>query len=357
MFATLKAVINNLNETKYIANRDEIEFKELEEVDANNKLVISNDKIIRELNNLQIDARHNNLKLFVTNFFKARLKQFFIYTTPALMIASNIFLALAGKDTKTESLDAYKLKETIMSDEGAITIESDDTYYEVLVDREYVNSSDHNINSAHDDLDVWIFGQNESICADFSIDSSGKLSVAQANMDVYVDITDYDMSDATELTEKQERLIKEALTSISESSYLNSEEQQRVKELIEDESVDFLAIYKDYEYLGELDVETNKSGFGRGVWFLVSILYIAVLLWIRKETGPFTSHELFNEDGVLRESRTDDDLGIIYLAMKYKEIFKKAEEDRVKRIKKLGYSNCNAFSFDKTLTNYEKKIN
>ena len=358
MFATFKVVKNNLNETKYIANKDELIFKNLIEKDSNNKVeIVSENNVRRELDQLQTEIRHNNLKLFMKNLVKARLKQFFIYTAPALMVAGNLYAYGLGGDTKHETLDAYKVTKTVLTDEGSLVIESDDKYYYTLIEREFVDEKDHNTSSYMDDLDLWLFSEGASVHGDFSIDSDVKITVDSADVDSYTDINEYDMTNAQELSERQSRFIKDILLKLSETSYLNGNEREKVRELIESDTIDYLAIYKDYEALGEMDVETKKSGGGRIIFSVITAAYIGFLIWLRCSCGPWVSRELTNDDGKLEESYNDEDLGIIYLAMKYKEIFKKAEEDRIKRIKTLGYKYFNAYEFDKTLTKFEKKIN
>lgn len=360
MFEVTKAIINNLNEIPYLKNKNRISFIESRKENSINKVEINKDQICAELEDLQIAVRHDNLKLFGLNMLKARAKQFAIITAPALLVAGNVALwASPSSKIKTESLNTYQRTETVFNEDEMLYSDVGDTlYYSTFLGRTYANDNAANLSgNAGTILYFQITEELDGFLSTFTISSEGKLYLSDVDDGSYIDLNDYDLTDATELEDKYKLLINEVINLMSESSYLNNTEKERLLEISESDKKDILAKIVEIEYIGKTDVDVVKSRWmWRIILSIVAIIYIWVLVSIYRENGPFESTVLENDNGSLSEGEYTEDLGLVFLGLKYKEIFLQAERDRIKRIYDLSQDILSYQDANTILTKYEKKL-
>ena len=81
MFKLISSVGNNLSERKYIKACGNLNIKTVDNSEDTNNLSTSIDenKILKELEHLEVEMRHENLRVFLSNIIPCRLKQFFMY--------------------------------------------------------------------------------------------------------------------------------------------------------------------------------------------------------------------------------------------------------------------------------------
>ena len=195
MFKLVKCVSNNLNEKKYIREASNLVFHKnrLEEGTNNPLSPIDEEKIVRELEKLEVGMRHNNLQVYFRNIIPCRIKQFFLYTFPAILAAGIITVwVLPVNHVKTENLEAFKKTEVTFVDGQQIKVDDDKTYYGVYFNRKYVDSKVGNCHPLEGSDMVYYVTENlEGFKIKAGIDSNDSLSVNEATKGEFVDLKEY----------------------------------------------------------------------------------------------------------------------------------------------------------------------
>lgn len=363
MFKVLKAVLNNLNEKKYLKSLNNLEFREnaIEDNNSNNPVeVVDKNQVISELETLQDIMRHDNLQIYATNMLRARGKQFLIVTLPAVLTLSTALLwFLPANRVKSEKLDTYSRVETVISDNRQIEIEDPTLYYSTFFGRNFVDEEKAKdlTTTTNKRIELYITSELNGFLAKLNIGSDGSLSISDIDSGTYLNLNDYDFSDAKELDSKYSNLFDTVIDLMLESSYINDEQKEELKALSESDKKEIVATIIEYNDLGKTNVDVYKSNwFWRIALAVITGIYIWVLGYIRKEDGPWESYELTNNNGDLVESDNTEQIGLFHLGTKYKEAFLAAERDRIKRVYELCDKNLYYTSRDNVMTKYEKTL-
>lgn len=369
MFETLKAFFNNLDESKYLKIRGLVKYKKKnaqgEEIygDELNKRDsdVDIDANIREIERLQTDVRHKNLHVFASNFALATGKQTAVYTVPAVLIAINIALwVLPNTRVASDNLEGYKIVETVITEEQQLEDYSDgNRYFSTFMGRDFVNDTDKNIMQITSDMMYFqIKDDLDGFLAKLTIDSEGKLAIESVEKGKYIDLTEYDFTNAEALEARYVSLFDEVIEMIHDSNYINKSQKEELLAMAANDKRDILIRIVNYENLGELSVPVIKNNWGWRVGLLiVAAIYICVLGYIRYDNnGPFESNRLYNEEGELKSDFLPEK-GLLFLGLKYRAAFLKAEQDRIRRLYDLYRETLHSsMKPEDVMTLYEKKL-
>ena len=363
MFKVLKAVLNNLNEKKYLKSLNNLEFKEnvIEDNNSNNPVqVVDKNHVISELETLQDVMRHDNLQIYATNMLRARGKQFLIVTLPAVLTLSTALLwFLPANRVKSEKLDTYSRVETVICDNRQIEIEDPNLYYSTFLGRNFVDEEKAKDlpTSTNKRIELYITSELNGFLAKLNIGSDGRLSISDIDSGTYLNLNDYDFSDAKELDSKYSNLFDTVIDLMLESGYITDEQKEELKTLSESDKKEIVATIIEYNDLGKTNVDVYKSNwFWRIALTIITGIYIWILGYIRKEDGPWNSYVLTNDNGDLVESEYKQEIGLFHLGTKYKEAFLAAEKNRIQEIEKIVDTYLTPESKDIIFTGHEKRL-
>ena len=361
MFKLVKCVSNNLNEKKYIREASNLVFykNRLEEGTNNPMSPIDEEKIVRELEKLEVGMRHNNLQVYFRNIIPCRIKQFFLYTFPAILAAGIITVwVLPVNHVKTENLEAFKKTEVTFVDGQQIKVVDDKTYYGVYFNRKYVDSKVGNCHPLEGSDMVYYVTENlEGFKIKARIDSNDSLSVNEATKGEFVDLKEYNEEDLSPIEPKYVELFDKVVDMVVNSSYFNGKDDERLKAITDSEKSRIVGSLITYESMGYQDVEVVKNNWWLRILLPVILgLYDWLIIYLKRDQYCFESCELKNKNGELVDSGDTYDLPLFHLAYQYRELFMAAEKKRIERINDLLEENYVAGSSDKLLTSYEKKL-
>lgn len=364
MLKIFKAVKNNMSEGTYLRSVNHLEFKEnsIKDDSSNNKQdSIDQESVLKELDNLQDEIRHENLRVFSRNLLNARLEQFLIVTLPAILVAGSLALWIApAKRVKTDKLDTYKRIETVISDNRQIEVEEQKLYYSSFLGRDYVDDSkakDFTGSSTTKKLEIYITEELDGFFANITINSDGSLSISDIDVGTYLNLEEYDFTNSVEMDAKYAPLFDRVVDLMMDSGYISDDAKEKLKTLNESDKKEIVAKIVEYEALGETDIDIYKSNwFWRIVLSIIAGVYTWIVIYVLKNDGLPDFYELSNKNGELVESSYQKQMGLFHLGTKYKEAFLAAEESRIKRIYELCDENLIGVSRDSVLTSYEKKL-
>lgn len=361
MFRTLKAVLNNLNETHYLKKRMIIRFKKTDSSlsDTAEKKLAENKE---EIERLQGEVRHENLRIFTSNVLKARCKQTVLVTLPALMVAANIgIMTIPNKTLKTEEISAFVKKETIFTEEQQIPRVTDgNIYYYSLIGRDFVSETDisiYNMDVNKSELSFLICDDLDGFLATIDILSDGRLVLRNINSGKFIDLSKYDFSNATDIEEKYLMLFDEIVDYIIDSNNLLPEYEEKLLNMSQSEKRDIMIKIVEWESIGDRDVEFYANNVGwKILWTLLTVAYIAIEALVISKSRIKDSNMLSSQDGELIEDYQEEK-GLFLLVFKYKLAFLKAEQERIKRLYELYSESLDPIMFaEDMLTPYERKL-
>ena len=361
MFKLIGSVTNNLNEKKYISGANNLVFRNrrLEEGTNNPQKPINDDKIMRELETLEVGMRHENLRVYFRNIIPCRLKQFFLYTVPALITAGIVTVwVLPVHYNTTENLEAFKRTEVAFVNEQQIKVEDDKTYYGVYFDRKYVDSKNDNCDPFEGtNMEYFVTENLEGFKIKANINSNSELSVSEATKGEFADLKEYDQNELTAIEPKYVELFDKVVEMVIDSSYFGGKDDERLKVITDSEKSHIVGSLITYESIGHQDVEVVKNNWWLRILLPVVLgLYDWLIIYLKREQYCFESRELKNNNGELEDSNSTYDMSLFNLAYQYRELFMAAEKRRINRINDLLEEHYESGSADKILTKHEKKL-
>lgn len=361
MFKLVRSVVNNVSERKYIKASGNLNVKKVDSSsDTNNPTIkIDENRVLRELESLETTIRHENLRVFVRNIVPCRLKQFFLYSVPAIIVAGAITLfVLPSTRVKTENLETFRKEEVIFVDGKQISVQDDTTYYGVYFNRTFVEPNKDNVHPLEgSNMEFYITENLEGFKIKAGIDSNKELSIKEATKGEFADLKDYDESKLVEMEPKYVELFNKVVDLVLDSSYFGNKDDERLKTISDSEKSHIVGSLVTYYSTGYEDVDVVKSNWWWRIAILVVLgLYDWLIIYLKNEQYCFESRKVTERNGELDDTSETYDISLFNLALKYKEAFMDAEEKRIKRIHKLLEDNFEEGSVDKVLTNYEKKL-
>lgn len=359
-----KYFFNNLKETKYLSNINRVEIDPTK-TDGNNVLSETSLRHRKEeLDKIQVDTRHRNMRIYFKNMLGFRARQTFVLAIPtALTIGTVASFVLPYKRVVSKDFsDVYVKESTVLSNtEGEIFDNSDKYYYSSgffdLGDYDFVD--DHNFNYvSHDDTLVYQISDGiDSALAKFSYNSEGRLTFNSVEIGNFIDVSSYDFSDATDIEEKYKNLFSEVIELVKSEQNLSADQLEVLNNLVNSEESKIIIEIINYNKIGEGEAEIYKTRFAQR-WFLliVSGLYAWMLYEITIKDGSYKKGtELYPYDGQLC-SNGSQVIGFFHVMLKYKEAFIKAEKDRIKKSYDLAKQYVSEEDVDNLFTSFERKL-
>lgn len=361
MFKLVGRLSNNLSERRYIKEAGNLEIKKIDNSDGQNNLPVTIDeaRVLRELEQLEVNMRHNNLRVFIRNIVPCRLKQFFLYTVPALIVAGGVTLfVLPSTYTTTDNLEVFKKEEVVFLNGEQSILEDDSKYYGVYIDRNYVDDNNKNIHPLEGtDLEFYVTEGLEGFRIKASVDNDGKISISEAIKGDYVDLEKHEQEAFSEMDSKYVELFDKVVDMVIEDSYFGKKDDQRLKELSDSDKAYIVGSLVSYYSQGYEDVEVVKNNWWARIGAIVALaLYDWLIIYLKNNQFVFESRKVSEKNGELDDTSETYELGFINLGLKYKEAFIDAEEKRIKRIYKLLEENFVPGTTDRVLTSYEKRL-
>ena len=257
-----------------------------------------------------------------------------------------------------ETTEAKKI-ENVICGEHQVKLEDPKLYYSSFFGKNFVDESRATdmLSGTGKRLEIYITENLEGFLAKLDIRSDGSLSISDVDKGSYINLNEYDFTDAVNVEDKYVDLFDRTVDLILESSYINDEDKEKLSSLNDSDKKVIIAKIIEYQDLGATNVKVYKSNwFWRIALTIIAGIYLWIVGFVHKEDGLPEFYELSNNNGELVESEHKKNLGLFYLGVKYKEAFLAAERDRVQRIYDLCDENLVSSSRDKVLTSYEKKL-
>lgn len=336
-----KYFFNNLKETVYLAHINRVEIDRTK-TDANNELSDREVKNRRkQLDEIQIDDRHNNMRIYMKNMIDFRLGQTFVFAIPAALAIGTVasfVLPYKRVDSKKFSDVIVKESTVISNTDGEIYDNSQKYYYSSgffdIGDYDFCDENDHNYASGsdYDSLVYQISNGMESIIAKFAYNSEGKLTFKGVDIGDFIDVKDYDFSESTNIEEKYSKLFDEVIELVKAEESLSAEQLEILNSLANSEEKKILIEIVKYNNIGEGHTDIYKTRFAqRLILLLISFFYLWFLYAVFKDGDLDKGTELYADDGVLHYNK-DVRIGIFHVILKYKEAFIQAEKQRIKKL-------------------------
>ncbi len=362
MLDTTKCVINNLNQFKYLKNRDRVHLKKIEVSDGESNNIRTTDGTLNRINYLETDNRVSNLHVFIKNYAKLRWRRFWFISLPAMLSVLSIASFFPPKRIPTtKELPAYeKVCTTYNSNYGEV--EERSTGY--VVDKgigTYVLKDDKQAlknDSIKDTIRLQIYNEDDYINALIDINSKDLLSVNEIYTGDHYDFIDYTEMNFTDAGNNYDALYDKLVKLVKDSSWLSEDGLEMLENLNEDDKKTVIIEIEKYIDLGDIKVGVTKSK----TLFKVIVIFMLVISGIvdifyydDKKEKAFEFVTLLHENGRLYEeyNRT---VNLFFQAVKYKEAFLAAERERILLLNKEINENVASNESSKLLTGYEKKL-
>lgn len=359
-----KYLLNNLKEATYLRNIDRVEFDSTK-TDSNDMLNERDLKRRRDkLDEVQIFMRHNNLHVYVKNMLKFRVNQVLTLAVPIALAAGTVasFVSPYKRVVSKNFTDVYVKESTVLSNtEGQITDIGGKYYYDTSSlsdDYKYVNENDddYNWNACMDNLTYQISDGVNSALAQFSYSSEGKLSFEGVDIGNYIDVSEYDFSNATDVDEKYEKLFDEVLNLIKEQGDLTDAQRQMLDDLAESPDKKTIINIIRYDNIGAGATDIYKTRFWQRFFLsIASFIYGLLLFAVCKDGDVSKGTQLCAENGNLG-TYDNRNIGFWHVALKYKEAFIKAETERIKMANEMAEEYVRDDQVDSLFIEFEKKL-
>lgn len=362
MLDTTKCVINNLNQFKYLKNRDRVHLKKIEVGNGESNNIRTTDGTLNRINYLETDNRVSNLHVFIKNYAKLRWRRFWFISLPAMLSVLSIASFFPPKRIPTtKELPAYEKVYTIYNSNYGEAEERNTGYVIDKGIRTYVLKDDNQAlknDSINDTIRLQIYNEDDYINALIDINSKDLLSVNEIYTGDHYDFTDYDEVNFTDDGNNYDALYDKLVKIVKDQSLLSEEGLEILENLNEDDKKTVIIEIEKYIDLGDVKVGVTKSK----TLFKVIVIFMLVISGLvdafyydsnKKKVFEFVT--LLHENGRLYEeyNRT---VNLFFQAVKYKEAFLAAERERILLLNKEINENVASNESSKLLTGYEKKL-
>lgn len=359
MFRFTRTVLNNLNKDKYLKNINDVRVRELT-VDNTGNNPITKEGDLSNIKYYEEELRHNNLKVFYKYYLIARAKRFFIVTMPAIIGALSIgSFCLPTYHETNKDIRMYNVKTTTLSNTLG-EAHSEEKYYDTVLDKKLIDFPDmENLSSRSSELNFRISDGTNSIVSNLLVESDGSLRVNTANQVDVLDLTGYEDLEYSDMNAKYADLFDDIISILSDSGALSSNEKEELTRLSQLDKAEIIVQIVEKEYIGKENVRVNASIIGWRVFLLIVLgLYIFFECLCLSDDGYVDNKSVeVGRNGELRKDPScSSEFGLMYGPMKYRELFMKAEKDRISAIESEAYKNIEEADIDKIFTSFEKKL-
>lgn len=360
MLSTTKAIINSLNQFKYLRNINRVRLRETN-IDSNYK---NSSFSLKNIEKLENEVRVDNLRVFIRNYTKLRLKRFWFVSFPALLTASSIIaFSPPSKLPTRDKLPTYNHEMTDYNSNYGVRKVSEPVYVTDEGFKNYTLKDDNKGIKEGDVKDNIVFQMSNNdnyLVANLNISKGDMLSVSDVTVGDHFDFTEYNESEYTyDESDNFDLLYDKIVKMINEYVYLNDEEKEVLNKLSESDKKNVVIEVSKYVDLGEtsLDVYKPKTVL-KGV--LICLLAINALingLYLSDHKEVLSNFKELKHDGEghlfeYGKRKTN----IIYESIRYKEAFLAAERERLKMLEDEVEKNINFSDRQKLFTRYEAKL-
>lgn len=359
MNSYLKTLINNLNSMKYLHNINRVRPADVPTDPTSNNLVVE-PASLDEIVELEEEIRHSNLRVFKDNYGAAKLQKFLVVSLPALIGAATIssFVVPYHYD-KQKDYTMYDVKTTTLSSELGQS-EDVEKYYnafceKVILDRpelKYLNSITSN------EIKFRIYDGTKSIVANMSFDDDGSITVSSVDAEDVIDMSGIEEKEYGEMNPKYAQLFDDLIEIIRESSSISKSEEEELNRLTSLEKSKIIVQIIEKKELGKETVTIRTSHLLLRIILLVALVFYLFVEWmILSENGGLEENSpiTIGKDGRLYNGG-DEEFGFILGPTKYREMFMKAERDRIIKIWELAKENISLEDQKRIFTRFEKKL-
>lgn len=362
MLELTKAIINNINQVKYLKNIKRVTLRPSDEDRAYKALVQPSNFSTKELEKLQSSIRTKNLRFFATSYLYLRTQRFFAISLPAMLTAVTIGLGCSPSRIEDGTVTTYKVTDTIYHSELGQTeseytgyVRSDGSkflQYKVAGD----NDNFKELTSLSNKLSFKIYNESQAFTATFNLGSEGKISFSSSDLYDYIDISDFGDIVFNELEDEYSVIYDKVVDMLLSNGSITKSGKEALSSLTDDEKKTIIIEIIQYTKQGEAVVPMVKSHkTAMIIMIIITLIYlisdtIAVFVYDHK---PGTTWNISNKNGELEQTDFTSEKGAFYGAIKLKEEFLAAERDRIRRIKKEIEDNLEDGAAKKLLTKYE----
>ena len=367
MFRLSKAILNNLNQMKFLKNINNLELKSSSTDSTETKDMINKEEYsLSNIISLETTNREANLRIFAKYYSRIRLQRFVLVSLPAILGAATMavsFLPNRYDDKGTGKVfdGNHKLYHSELG-----KTEYTEGYYlrgdiDTFTARHVAQSENREETRVYrsDKLYFKMYDNENAISVDFNMADNGELYLKKVLTKDFIDTTDYKQYDFSNMDSEYDSLVNRILEILRASDDLSEEEKNILNTLSEQEVKVIVTEVIKYTDLEEVDLMKSKTRKPFKVFLFIDLfVYILIEICLLRSRGTGSFYELHNDNGTLKTSLYRKDINVIYGPLKFKEEFLAAERDRINRIKEEIEKNVNIFDVNATpiLTRYEKKL-
>ncbi|MCH5166763.1 MAG: hypothetical protein J1F35_02610 [Erysipelotrichales bacterium] len=368
MLDITRAVLNNLNQARYLKNINRVNLRNVvRETNTKNLVAPTNQYSIDGIKNLQSNIRVKNLKCFVESYSYLKIQRFFVVTLPACLTAATIAVAcVPNKDVKTGKVTTYNVEHTIYNSELGQATDSYKGYDRGFWNWLFRNNVDHSKVDMKklpfefsSELSFKIYDGMDAFFAKFSINENGEISNTSAKTADYIDLETFDNIVFNELDSEYPIIFDKVIQMLKDSSLVSKDEEEVLDRLTESDKKTIVMEIVRYTKIGKEEVSMTKTNNQlRNIMIFFTLAYILIELAVIfiNELEPGTTSELKYTNGVLEKESYATRVGLFFGPMKLREAFLAAERERILRLRREIEDNLVDDSDIKLLTRYERKL-
>lgn len=365
MFDLTKALINNINQVKFLRNADRVTLQKssVDKEKETNYYGVKNGSLDK-INRLQFDVRISNLKVFAENYGALRWKRFWFMSLPAILCGLSITsFFFPSRVNKKDTAHVYQESRTTYNSDYGETESEKDVYvlgeYGEFFHHELVDPDGEVIDSddVKDKIKFEIYNDKKYLTATINKDSDGILSVASADTGEYYDFDSKNLE--YHETDEDYEVLYNKIISMLDNYNLLSDERKALNALSATDKKTIIIDIITYGDKGEADVILSKTRVPRRVVLIVILaidLLINYFVWDANQMRFFEYNDLDQKNGELYEGQSYDPANFIFLPIRQKEAFIAAERERIMRLYDEINKNVVEEDRKRLLTGYEKKL-
>lgn len=363
MLDTTKCVINNINQFKFLKNRDRVHLNRITVDNGASNNIRTTEGTMDKINDLETVDRVSNLRVFVKNYAKLRWRRFWFISLPAILSVLSIASFFPPKRIPaTKELPAYEKVSTIYNSNygetetctvGYVVDKGFSTY--VLRDDEMLALKN---NDVKDSIRLQVYNEDDYINALINVDSNDLLSVNEVYSGDHYDFTDYSEMNFTDVGKSYDALYDKLVNLVKDYSLLSEDGIKILEQLNADDKKTVVIEVQKYVDLGDVKVDITKSKTGFRIAVIVMLiisLIVDAFYYDEKRDKTFEFVTLLHKNGSLYEEYNSI-VNLFYQSVKYKEAFLAAERERILLLNEEIKKNVAANEQSKLLTGYEKKL-
>lgn len=360
MSTYIKTVINNLNSLKYLRNINRVRPADLP-IDPTSNNPVTKPASLDEIIKNEEELRHHNLKVYASTYGAAKVQKFFVVSLPALIGAATIAsFAVPNHYEKQKSYNMYNVETTTLSSELGQNVETEKCYTTGWSEKTILDQPElkYLSNTSYDEVNFRIYDGTKSIVASINMSSDGSLTVSSVTAEDVIDMSGIENKDYGEIDPKYSQLFDDIIEIIRDSSNLSKSEEEELNRLTSLEKSKIMVQIIEKEKLGKETVTIRASRtLLRVILLVVLVFYLFVEWMILSENGGLEENTpiTVGRDGRLSEGGNEE-FGFIFGPTKYREIFMRAERDRIIKAWELAKENISLEDQRRIFTHFEKKL-